>query len=377
VGTARRFLPDGFGWGVAAGIVGAVLLVLAGDLGSFPGFRDREARAEAPSGDGDARFIHLAAMLPAGAYVAVDGARVETIASGNGMTVPLSAAARRIEVRDARGTLWSTQLGPETGDTLRAPVTGEITVECGPGSPRGALFVDGAAAGAAPGTVGAVAPGWHHLEIREGEGVLFETACETRGGEVSLVTVPRAPQRGRSKLAVRARVLTEGGFREAEGYAVRVDGGLVGSTPYETMLPGGIHSVRVDAPGRSPRVEVLPLEGGTTRYIQADFGAEERLDVRVLPPPRGRRGEPLALPVRVASEKPARLTRAVLVVLRNDVQGSPVEVPLLVSPADPRLYLAAVPESLTGSRLLLGYASCQDELGRRGDSELFAVELRP
>jgi hypothetical protein len=307
--------------------------------------------------------------------VVVDGQPVETSKGGGGSALSVPAHARELEVRGAAGTLWATRLEPGAGDTVRAVLTGEIVVECAPQAPQGRLFVDGAAVGTAPGTVSGVAPGWHHVEIRDAETVLFETSCTVVAGQVAMIPVPRAPGRSRGKLTVRARILSESGFRDVSGYPVRIDGGRAGETPLEITVRGGVHSVRVDAPGRPYRVEVLAIEGGTSRYVDAEFGSEEHLEVRALAPDRGRRGAPLAVPVRVvAPGAKAPLARAWVRLLREG-QGEPVEIPLIPSGTDPQLYVAGIPESMTGSRVLLGYASCQDELGRRGDSELFAVEL--
>ena len=58
-------------------------------------------------------------------------------------------------------------------------------------------------------------------------------------------------------------------------------------------------------------------------------------------------------------------------------QATSVGVPLVPSGTDPDVWVAVVPRELSaGSKVLVGYASCNDDLGRSGESELFSIPLR-
>jgi hypothetical protein len=368
----------GFLWGIALGVTVALGVSVAGDLGGIVPLAHPNAAAETASLPSPGpRSLYLASPLPIGGEILVDGKKVEATGTGEGTTVTVPGTAKTLEVRGPAGAVWTTRLDRASGDTLQAALSGEIVLEGKASSPRGTVAVDGVPRGEAPGTISGVLPGWHHVEIRDGGDVLFETACTVGAGEVAMIAVPDAPTKGKAQLTIRARILGEGGFKEAAGYPVRVDGAKAGVTPLDLTVNGGSHSVRVDAPDHPSYVEVVPLEAGTTRYVDAVFGGDERLGLEVLPPKEGSRGEPLAVPVRVeTSGDPAPLTRGFLHLIREG-QAKPVDVPLVASGTDPALWLAALPSGLTDSRYILGYASGEDDRGRRGESELFSVRLRP
>jgi PEGA domain len=374
----RPLRRSGFIWGIALGVTIALGVSVAGDLGGVTPLAHPDASAQTaatiPPPD---RSIYLTSPLPAGGVVLADGTEVEATPSGEGTAIVVPGGAVSLEVRGPAGTVWATRLDRERGDTLQAALSGEIVLEGSPTSPRGTAFLDGVPAGSAPGTLSGVLPGWHHVAVRDGDAVLFETGCSVGAGDVAMIAVPTPPAGGKAQLTVRARILGNGGFREAKGYPVRVDGAKAGVTPLDLTLKGGTHSVRVDAPDHPSYVEVIPLDAGTTRFVDAVFGGDERLELEVLPPKEGSRGEPLAVPVQVRiAGSAAPLAHGFLHLIR-DGQAKPVDVPLVASGTDPGLWLAALPGGLTGTRYILGYVSGEDVTGRRGDSELFSVRLRP
>jgi hypothetical protein len=299
----------------------------------------------------------------------------ETMESGVRVTV--SPDARKLEVRGVEGTWWSTRLSPDSGDTLRPVLGGEIVLEVQKGGATGDLYVDGVRVGEAPGSVGEVDPGWHVITVRAGENTLFEDACEVEPGKLTVITVPPIAPRGKGRLTVRARQLGDGGFEEREGNPVFVDGVATGHTPLTLTLAAGFHSVRVGSRNEDSLVEVINLEAGTSRYVNAEFGREERLTVQVVPPQRAGIDAPLAIPVHIRATDESVLLEEGFVHIVKAGQARSVGVPLVPSGTDPDVWVAVVPRELSaGSKVLVGYASCNDDLGRSGESELFSILLR-
>ncbi len=381
-GAGGRRRSAGFFWGLAAGILAALALVAAGDLGwpVLPGWAGRPASAGTATGDRPVTgALYLAGAVPPGLHLFVDGRAVEPRPSGRGSVVTVAAGTRTLEVRGDEGPLWSTRLdlAPGRADTLNPEFGGDVVVEVSRQAPTGALYVDDHLAGTAPGTVSGVAPGWHRITVRNGDDTVYEDACTVRPGEVSLVTVPARPPWGKGRVLVRSSRMADDGLHEEGGIRVSVDGAAAGRTPLELNLDAGFHSVRVDRDGSAPSVEVLYVEAGTTRYVNAQFGDEDGLTLAVAPPVQARAGEPLALPVRVDRDgDPVTLTEGTLFVIKAG-QSRPVGVPLVASKTDPALFLALVPPQLAGSSgFLTGYASARDDGGHRGTSEIFSVSLR-
>jgi hypothetical protein len=307
----------------------------------------------------------------------VDGQAVEAEPEEGGLRVPVKEGAEKLEVRGAKGPLWSTRLASEArADTLRPLLAGDVVVEVERHGPRGTIHLDGVEAGAAPGSIGDVGPGWHLISIRDRDGVLYETSCVVSPGEVTVVTVPPVPPRGKGRLIIRARVLTEEGYHESAGNSVLIDGQPAGETPLEVTLPAGFHSVRVQGIDHPPTVEVLYLEAGRSRYVDAEFGREEYLDVTVTPPVQAQGKLPLALPVVIErGGKGVALNEAHLNVIREG-QSRPIPIPLVHSGTDDKVWVAVLPtELLPTTGALTGYASCTDDTGRTGHSDLFRLTL--
>jgi len=381
---ARRRRSGGFFWGLAMGFLATLAVTAARDLGwvNVPALAGRTAAAETVEGAGRATStaaVYLAGTIPEGLEVYVDGKAAAPAAQGTGSVLTVDRNARRLEVRGARGPLWATRLTLTGGapDTLRPLLGGDVVTEVDRQGPTGALYVDGVLSGTAPGTVSDVAPGWHVVSVRNGGQVLFEDACTVTSGEVTLVAVPPVPPQGKGRIAVRARVLSDGGLTEEEGDAVTVDGESAGSTPAELTLPAGFHSVRVESAGFPPQVSVVYLEAGRSLYVNADFGGEEGLQVSVAPPTEAAAHAPVAIPVRMeAAGESVDLAQGSLYVVRPG-QSKPMSVPLVASATDPRVWVAVLPEELTASRTTLtGYAGATDTQGRRGESEIFHLNLR-
>jgi len=124
-------------------------------------------------------------------------------------------------------------------------------------------------------------------------------------------------------------------------------------------------------------VELINLEAGGSRYVNAEFGRDERLEVLVTPPTQAAANIALAIPVHIrADDESVLLEEGFLYVVRPD-QATPIAVPLVASGTDPDLWVAVVPENLIGrTAALTGYAACVDDMGRRGESELFSLTLR-
>ena len=373
----------GFFWGLCLGFLVTLGFVVSGDLGwnilpakgNDLGVQPGLSAGAQASAAGQSLF--LAGDLPRGAHVYVDGNPAPVTVGDAGVQVAVSPKAKKIEVRSVEGTWWSTRLNADSGDTLHPLLGGEIVVEVERQGRTGDLYVDGELVGTVPGAVSDVGPGWHIVSVRDGNTVLFEDACEVTPGEVTLVVVPPVPPRGKGRVTVRARLLGETGFEELEGSSVWIDGEAVGKCPFVATLDAGFHSVRVEAGKRSPLVEVINAEAGAARYVNAEFGREERLEVLVAPPKQVGAKTALAIPVHIrADNESVLLEEGFLYVVRPD-QATAIGVPLVPSGTDPDLWVAVVPENLTGhAPSLTGYAACVDDMGRRGESELFRLTLR-
>jgi hypothetical protein len=381
IARAGRRGASVFLWGLAAGLAGALGVVLLLDHGwsaraaSGPAPDAETSPAPTRSGAPEGSVL-LAGGLPPGATVFVDGKAVEGGEAPGGLRVPVEATARRLEVRGRQGVWWSTRLTGSRGDTLHPTLGGELVVQVETGGPTGGLYLDGKLVGTAPGGVSDAPPGWHVLSVRNRDVVLFEDACDIRPGEVTVRTIPALPPKGKGSLTVRARVLAEDGPTALDGCTVRVDGERVGATPVDLTLRAGFHGVRVERAGYPPLVEVLYLEAGRSRYVNADFGPDEALLVQVDPPRRVDPGAPLAIPVTVTSGGESVLLREAALEIIREGQAKPLSVPLVASRTDTRLWVAVVPRDALGAGAALsGYASCVDELGRRGFSEIFRIGL--
>ncbi len=374
----------GFFWGLTLGLLGALAVVVSGDMGwtALPLPAGRPAAAE-PGASAEASSatasVYLAGAVPEGMQVFVDGRAVTPVPEGTGSRVPVEPRSRRIEVRGSRGPLWSTPLtGGDGGvDTLRPVLGGDVVVQVDRQAPTGPLYLDDEMAGTAPGTLSDVPPGWHTLSIRNDGNVLFEDAVVVNPGQVTLVSVPPVPPLGKGRVSVRSRLLGDDGLREESGNRVGVDGAPAGSTPLEATLPAGFHSIRVDRPGYDPWVQVVYLEAGRSLYATADFGGDTGLTVEVAPPVQAGERSPVAVPVRVtAGGESVSLEEGTLHVVRPG-QARPLDVPLVASGTDRALWVAVLPEGLAATRgFLSGYVTCRDGQGRRGDSEIFSVSLR-
>ena len=377
-GRRRR---GGFFWGLALGLLGALAVIVAADLGlqPLPLRGTGTASAQPSAAASGAQRLFLAGALSPGMQVVVDGKAVQGIREGEGTVIEVGRGARKVEVRTAAGPLWSARLDPTAvaTDTLQPVFGGEIVVEADRLAPRGALFLDGTLAGAAPATLSEVVPGWHVLSVRDGAKVLYEDACVVRPGHVTLVSIPALPAHGKGGLIVRSRLLAESGMEEGSGDRVWLDGEPAGGTPVNRLLPSGFHSVRVERAGFPDHVDVLYLEAGRSVFVDAQFGGVEPLGVSARPPAGTTRGMPLAVPVAVgAAGETVVLSEGSLHLVRGG-QPTTVSIPLVASGTDPRLWVAVLPEELTaGGGTLSGYVACQDDQGRRGVSDIFQITIR-
>lgn len=375
---ARPRKRGGFFWGLTLGFVATLAVVVGNDLGwsVLPESVGREASATPVQEANAGTPLVLAGALPPQSEIYIDGQSVggATVDGGHAVTVP--PGAKRLEVRGANGPLWTTSIAAGVPDTLRPKFGGDLVVEAGRQSPRGTLWIDGEPAGPVPGTVSGVAPGWHLLSVRDGERVLYEDAVTVHDGEVSVVSIPPLPPRGKGRVVVRTRLLGNGGFQEVQGLPVWIDGVLRGETPFEATLGGGFHSVRVEQEDGPSCVEVVYLEAGSSRYVNAEFGDRPRLEIAVSAPARAAAGSPLALPVQVRGMAPASsLTEANLHIVRRG-QARPLSIPLVPSGIGDEWWVAVLPKDLVSAGTLTGYASCTDAEGTRGDSDLFSLSVK-
>jgi len=372
-----------FLWGLAFGLLGALAVVMVLDHTGFSGFASPEnGRSFADGGGGEpaGRSLVLAGFLPRGSSVFVDGEAVDAETVDMGVRLEVEPSAQRLEVRGSNGPWWTTNLAAPAadGDTLRPVLSGDLVVEVDKQGPTGELFVDGVRKGTAPGSAGDVAPGWHLVSIRSPQGeILFENGTEITPGDVSILRVPPVPPRGKAGLVVRARRLSDEGLIEAPGAAVFVDGKQEGVTPLELTLPAGHHSIRVEGPSGTPSVEAVFLEAGRSRYVDAQFDGEEQLEVKVTPPLRAVAGSPIAVPVAVVREGKGVILREGMLQMIRAGQSATISVPLVSSTSDPGVWVGVLPAALTteGGELM-GFATCVDEGGRTGTSELFRIPVR-
>lgn len=380
--SVRRRGGGSFFWGLSLGFLVTLGLTVSGDLGlNILPTRLTESKANAgvPSAaSSKTRSLFISGTLPRGAHVYVDEQPATTTEKvESGVRVSVSPDAQKLEIRGVKGTWWSTRLNEDSGDTLRPVLGGEIVIEVQKGGATGDLYVDGIQVGKAPGSVGEVDPGWHVITVRAGESTLFEDACEVEPGKLTVITVPPIAPRGKGRLTVRARQLGDNGFEEREGNPVFLDGQPAGHTPLTLTIAAGFHSIRVGSREDDSLVEVINLEAGTSRYMNAEFGREERLTVEVVPPQRAGAEAPLAIPVHIRAADESVLLEEGFIHIVKAGQAKSVGVPLVPSGTDPDIWVAVVPRELSaGSSVLVGYASCNDDLGRSGESELFSIPLR-
>ena len=365
-----------FFWGLALGFLSTLGIILASDMGWIPlaSWTHPPALAENPAALSEpaSRTIVLRGLIPAGGILLADGAPAAHARQGEHTIVTLSPSARSLEIRGSTGTWWTTTLSSGGPDTLRPAWSGEIVVENASGVSGASLFVDGVPAGGVPGAAANLAPGWHVLSVQAGGVVVYEDARSVGPGEVVAVTIPPAPPRGQARLIVRSHRLDANGLVETKARPVRLDGKLAGETPLEVRVEAGYHSVAVVEPGHPARVEVLRVDAGTARYVDIEVAVETpaRLEVgsaTVVVP-----GGSLVVPVRGVSAK-APLRQVVLHIARAH-QAESVDVPLVVSPGDPEIWLGTVPGNLQGGeRPIRVFASGMDALGQTVWSELTSL----
>ncbi len=94
----------GFFWGLALGLVGALAVIVAADLGLRPvPLRGAgEASAGPNASPSVTRQVFLTAALSPGMHVTVDGKAVEILARPDGAVIEVAPGARKVEVRAKR-----------------------------------------------------------------------------------------------------------------------------------------------------------------------------------------------------------------------------------------------------------------------------------
>jgi len=163
--------------------------------------------------------------------------------------------------------------------------------------------------------------------------------------------------------------MEESGMVETQARAVRVDGRYRGATPLELNLPAGYHSVAVEEPGQPNLVQVLRIESGSTRYVQAQYPQDQDLGVQIGKPTTVRPDGPIVVAVRIVGVG-APVEKAFLQRVRPR-QAETVQVPLSLSPSDPQIWIGVIPKSLlTPGEPAFAFASGKDVSGKEGCSEI-------
>jgi len=357
-----------FFWGLAAGFTCTLLVTVVMDLGWIPlGSRARaeSAPVELPS----TRDLTISGQIPEGAALLVDGQPVTGNVAGAWTHVTVPYAARSVEIRGPSGTWWQADLSQASSDSLRPLWSGEIVVEPSPLLSGDTLYVDGQSRGAVPGTIGGIAPGWHVMSLRSGPNLLYEDARRMSSGEVVPLSVPAPPPEGKGRLIVRSRRMEQSGMVETQARAVRVDGRYRGATPLELNIPAGYHSVAVEEPGQAVLVQVLRVESGSTRYVQAQYPQDPELGVQIGKPTTVKPDGPIVVPVRIVGVG-APIEKAFLQMVRSR-QAETVQVPLSLSPSDPQIWIGVIPKSLLlPGEPAFAFASGKDVSGKEGCSEI-------
>jgi PEGA domain-containing protein len=360
-----------FFWGLAAGFLATLLFVLAVDLGWMP----LAAQGTTPVANAAAitppatRRLAILGKVPEGAALLVDEHPVASQIENGWTRVTVPSAARAIEMRGQTGAWWKTDLTTTPSDTLRPVWSGEVVVLPSPTFSSGTLYVDGQPMGAVPGTVSGIAPGWHVLSARTGDGLVYEDARAFGPGEVAPWTVPAPPPQGKGRLVVRSRRMGDDGTVETQARSVRVDGRLRGATPLELNVPAGYHSVAVDEPEQPVLVQVLRIEAGSTRYVESQVPREPDLGVEIGRPTTMKPEGTIIVPVRIVTAG-APIQKAVLQLVRSE-QSETIQVPLSVSPSDPQIWVGVIPKSLLAlGEPTLAFASGTDVNGKEGCSEI-------
>jgi PEGA domain-containing protein len=365
---ARPRRSGKFFWGLAAGFTCTLLVTIVMDLGWVP--LGTRARAEsAPAEVPTTRALAISGKIPEGAALLVDGQAIQAHVEGAWTLATVPVASRSVEIRGPSGTWWQTDLSQATSDSLRPLWSGEIVVEASPLLSGDSLYVDGEARGPVPGTVSGIAPGWHVMSLRSGPNLRYEDARAMAPGEVVPLRVPAPPPEGKGRLIVRSRRMEQSGMVETQARAVRVDGRYRGATPLELNVPAGYHSVAVEEPGQPILVQVLRIETGSTRYVQAEYPQDPDLGVQIGKPMRMKPDGPIVVPVRIVPAG-APIEKAFLQMIRQR-QAETVQVPLSVSPSDPQIWIGVIPKSLLlPGEPAVAFASGKDVSGKEGCSEL-------
>jgi|GEM_PF-1184571 len=357
-----------FFWGLAAGFACTLVVTVVMDLGWIP--VGNRARAEsAPAPVPTTRDLVISGKIPEGAALLVDDQPVTSHSTGAWTHATVAYAARSVEIRGPNGTWWQADLNQATSDTLRPLWSGEIVVEASPLITGDTLYVDGEPRGAVPGTISGIAPGWHVMSLRCGSILRYEDARAMASGDVVPLSLPSSPPDGKGRLIVRSRRMEQSGMAETQARAVRVDGRYRGATPLELNLQAGYHSVAVEEPGQPVLVQVLRIDTGSTRYVQAEYPQDPDLGVQIGKPTTMKPDGPIVVPVRIVGAG-APIKTAFLQMVRAR-QTETVQVPLSLSTSDPQIWIGVIPKSLLlAGEPALAFATGIDVSGKEGCSEI-------
>ena len=124
-----------------------------------------------------------------------------------------------------------------------------------------------------------------HLVSFSGPGVLPWTAeIQVASGRTASYDAEPRTSDSRGELEVTSTLATDQGAQPGRGDAVRIDSRPAGRKPVKLVLAAGTHSVRVDHAGIDPRVELVEIRAGQTRYVKVEFDGTARARVEVAPP---------------------------------------------------------------------------------------------
>ncbi|NNF07022.1 MAG: PEGA domain-containing protein [Candidatus Eisenbacteria bacterium] len=371
----RKTKNGGFLWGLSLGLACAFGVLVAQDQGWWGTPASSEVPLVTTEAAMTAPAVFLTDDLPKGVSIFVDGKKIEAETTETGLRIPIPGSNSKVDFRNDHGSLWSTRHHIETAssDTLRPKWGGEIVIEVDAQAQRGEVWLDGKPVGQAPGSIDEVPPGWHMLSLRQGDRVLFQDACEVKNAKVTVVRVPPPPPSGKGQLSIRARLLAREGFEDSPGDLVFIDGVNQGQTPLLTNVEAGFHSIRIVRDGFPDFVDVLYVPAGQTKFVDADFGREEKLSVKVDAPAKVSGKQNVAFTVEVSTQGSLNYGE---VLLLPEGQAEPISLPLVASQTAPGLWVAVLPaQSVAGQKKLRGYALCRDDQDREGASEIFELNL--
>jgi hypothetical protein len=315
--------------------------------------RERHEEREAVLSEGAMTGALNLGSIPSGAEVLLDG---EVVGSGEPV-VPLSASAgtHELTIRHSELGEWVGDVVLEAGDTtlMKVDFRGDVAVSSQPR--RGlSVLLDGKHVGNTPCLLEGVAAGFHVVTVGGEDFGPWEEEVLVAHGGVAEVYVDPTRESESGTVSVTSRRMTGDGFEESRGNAVFIDGRKKGSTPFETELKPGLHSVRVSGDGGSPpAVRVLEIRPGARHFVRAELGGVEPLLIECREV-RTEADDALVIHASLSGRTDLEIAEVTLYLQRSS-QRRGLWQPMLLVPGSRAVYAAAVPEELTTHHTRLMY----------------------